>query len=150
MSWKLAVPMSLAAVLGLAGYGGRTLVERRRSIAAEVTEPHGDASIAFDSRRLQDANVRTAIVRRPGEPSCQTSGGVIRIDETRLFDVSLKVEAWIQELAVTRAGQQVKTGDTLATIYSPDLFALQSDDVVVSKTRDQILQAAPDGRQRAR
>ena len=68
--------------------------------------------------------------------------GVVRYDETRLADVNLKVEGWIQKLHVDYTGQFVRKGQPLFTLYSPDLLTTQQEYLLALKTRDQVAGSA--------
>src|ERR1700677_2649572 len=45
--------------------------------------------------------------------------GIIRPDETKLAEVHLKTEGWVNSLFVNFTGQLVHKGDPLLAIYSP-------------------------------
>jgi Cu(I)/Ag(I) efflux system membrane fusion protein len=53
--------------------------------------------------------------------------GRLTYDETRIKDVTLKVKGWIAKLQVSATGQPVKKGETLLTLYSPELYAAQQE-----------------------
>ena len=81
--------------------------------------------IPLDKQQL--IGVRTVEVSiKPLEKSIRTVGR-IEYDERRLSTVNTKVEGWIERLYVDYTGKQVKKGDPLAEIYSPELFATQQE-----------------------
>lgn len=51
----------------------------------------------------------------------------ISYDQTSLTDINLKFDGWIGELNADYVGKQVKKGQTLFTIYSPDLLSSQDE-----------------------
>jgi len=53
--------------------------------------------------------------------------GSIQVDERRLHTVTTKFEGWIQRLHVNSTGQQVKRGQPLLDVYSPDLLTAQQE-----------------------
>lgn len=53
-------------------------------------------------------------------------------DETRQHRVTTKTEGWVDKLFVNVTGQQVKAGDPLLTIYSPELLAAQREFLAAS------------------
>jgi membrane fusion protein, copper/silver efflux system len=53
--------------------------------------------------------------------------GIVDYDETRRAFISARVKGRIDNLMVNYVGQQVKKGDPLAMIYSPDLLAAQDE-----------------------
>jgi membrane fusion protein, copper/silver efflux system len=64
--------------------------------------------------------------RRTLAPSLRAVGEVMW-DESRLTDVTLKVGGWVRELVANATGQSVRRGQTLLTLYSPDLLVAQED-----------------------
>ncbi|HKE16856.1 MAG TPA: efflux RND transporter periplasmic adaptor subunit [Kofleriaceae bacterium] len=53
--------------------------------------------------------------------------GRLTYDETRLVDVTLKVSGWVSHLRAAATGQPVRKGETLLSLYSPDLYAAQQE-----------------------
>jgi len=53
--------------------------------------------------------------------------GTVALDETRTGQVHTRVSGWIQKVFVDYTTQQVKKGDPLFTIYSPDLVATEGE-----------------------
>lgn len=51
--------------------------------------------------------------------------GRVAADETRLATVTTKTEAFIERLLVDHTGQLVKKGQTLAELYSPEVYAVE-------------------------
>lgn len=84
-----------------------------------------DGIVRFDELRRQKLGVRTAkVVKAPLETEIRTVGRVT-FDETRLYDVNLKLDGWVERLHVAETGAAVKRGQLLFTLYSPDLYAAQ-------------------------
>jgi len=53
------------------------------------------------------------------------SAGIVEYDETRLTDINLKLRGWIGKMYADFTGKEVKKGETLFTIYSPELLEAQ-------------------------
>lgn len=53
--------------------------------------------------------------------------GVVAFDETRLVDVSPRLEGWAEELYVDFTGAPVRRGEPLLSLYSPALVAAQEE-----------------------
>lgn len=53
--------------------------------------------------------------------------GIVRPNETRLAEVFLKTEGWVDKLFVNFTGQVVKADEPLLTIYSPEFLATQQE-----------------------
>jgi Cu(I)/Ag(I) efflux system membrane fusion protein/cobalt-zinc-cadmium efflux system membrane fusion protein len=115
---------------------------------ADALEPR--APVTLDLRRRQLIGVRTAPVERTDLTTTVRAVGTVRYDETRLADVNLKLEGWIEELFVDYTGRLVLRGQPLFTLYSPDLLATQSEYLLALKTRDQLRESQiPDVRESA-
>jgi Cu(I)/Ag(I) efflux system membrane fusion protein/cobalt-zinc-cadmium efflux system membrane fusion protein len=56
----------------------------------------------------------------------RTSARIVA-DETRLFRVTTKVEGFVEKLFVSVTGQEVRKGEPLLTIYSPQLVSAQQE-----------------------
>ncbi len=53
--------------------------------------------------------------------------GLVEYDQRRLQTINTKVEGWVEKLYVNFAGVYVKTGEPVADIYSPELWATQQE-----------------------
>ncbi|MDC8832616.1 efflux RND transporter periplasmic adaptor subunit [Alteromonas gilva] len=53
--------------------------------------------------------------------------GVIELAEDKLIHIHPRVSGWIETLAITNDGQAVTRGDTLYTLYSPELVNAQEE-----------------------
>lgn len=116
--------------------------------APEAGTPRGDVSL--DARRRQLIGVRTTTVARASTSTPIRAVGVVRADETRLTDVNVKVEGWIRDLRVDYTGQPVNRGQTLFSLYSPDLLATEREYVLAVKNREEVRAAVvPEARSRA-
>jgi len=62
-----------------------------------------------------------------------------------LFRVTTKVEGWVEKLFVNVTGQEVKRGDPLLTIYSPELFSAQREYLIALQTQDKLTGSATGG-----
>ena len=93
----------------------------------ETTGPGRDASIVIDPVTIQNIGVRTAPVReRPLTRSIRTVGH-LDYNEEMFSRINVKYPGWIERLYVNETGQQVRAGDPLLDIYSPELVAAQEE-----------------------
>lgn len=84
-------------------------------------------TILVDAARRQAIGVTTAPAeRRRLETTLRAVGSVV-YDERRLAEVSVKYRGWIGDLHVDEPGQPVRRGQTLFTLYSPELYAAQQE-----------------------
>lgn len=112
---------------------GMKLVE---SGAAEM-HVHG---IQVDSATVQRMGVRLARIKQEviGQV-VQTYGNVV-IAENKTFSVQPKYEGWIKKLYVHAVGEEVKAGQVLYEIYSPELITRQRTYLSSIERRKQLLQ----------
>jgi membrane fusion protein, copper/silver efflux system len=89
--------------------------------------------VLIDETRRQLIGVRVGTVTRAPLQRTLRAVGRVSYDESKLTDVTLKVQGWITKLFVSQTGQQVKAGQTLFQLYSPDLFSAQQDFVLVNQ-----------------
>jgi membrane fusion protein, copper/silver efflux system len=79
-----------------------------------------------------------------GTPEYTTSGGIIRaaakvtLDETKVAKVQPKLEGWVDRVFVDFTGKQVKKGDPLLTVYSPEVLATQQEFLIALKAERQM------------
>jgi RND family efflux transporter MFP subunit len=92
-------------------------------------------AVQISPARQQLMGVTTAVANyRPIEKTIRTVGQVA-IDETRLANVHVKVNGWIQQVFVDYTWQPVKKGEPLFTIYSPDLLATEQEYLLALRAR---------------
>ena len=88
-----------------------------------------------ESRRALLGIRTTKVVRAPIDLDI-TAKGRLAVDETKLHDVTLRVGGYISELRVNATGQSVARGDTLFTLYSPELYAAEQEYLIAAQNRD--------------
>jgi membrane fusion protein, copper/silver efflux system len=106
-----------------------------REHAAEPSPPLQTNVMTVSPERLQAIGVKFEVIkRRPLDRTIRTVGQV-EIDERRLSHVNIKLEGWIDDLFVNSTGEQVKKGQKLFTLYSPELVATQTEYLLALKSR---------------
>jgi Cu(I)/Ag(I) efflux system membrane fusion protein len=65
--------------------------------------------------------------------------GSVGIDETRAYAIEARATGWVEELDVRAVGDPVRRGQRVAGVYSPDLYAAQSELVLVARSGDPTL-----------
>ncbi|MEZ5318166.1 MAG: efflux RND transporter periplasmic adaptor subunit [Vicinamibacterales bacterium] len=130
-------PSVQSATEGTCPICGMDLVPVTRQEAATAT-------IRIDASRRQEIGVRTERVTRQALSTQVRAVGKVVFDETRLSDVTLRIGGWIGRLDVNEPGQHVRQGQTLFTLYSPNLYAAQQEFLTaVSSQRTAAATAAP-------
>jgi membrane fusion protein, copper/silver efflux system len=104
--------------------------------------PATDQEMQLSPRRLQSIGVRFEPVgRRALDRQIRTTGHV-EIDERRLARVTLKVQGWVEQLHVNATGEQVRQGQPLLTLYSPDLLVTQEEHLLALESARTIGESA--------
>lgn len=95
-------------------------------------------TVVVDEVRRQQIGVTTAPAQRRKLSRHIRAVGQVTVDETLLADVNLRMSGWVQQLYVDETGQRVKKGQTLFTLYSPELYAAEREYLTaVRRTREE-------------
>jgi Cu(I)/Ag(I) efflux system membrane fusion protein len=97
-------------------------------------EQQSEGVVMIDEGRRQLIGVRTsAVIEGPLRSSFHAVGHVA-YDESAFTDVNLKVKGWITKLLVNETGQRVARGQTLFTMYSPELYNAEQDFLLANRS----------------
>jgi RND family efflux transporter MFP subunit len=102
--------------------------------------PTGTVKISPEKQVL--AGVRTAVVERKSLVRDIRTTAQIVADETRIAHVHVKVAGFIDKVYVDFVGQLVTKGQSLFTLYSPDLVSTQ-EEYLIAKRGNATLGNAP-------
>jgi len=105
--------------------------ERRDGTSAQ---PPGTIQLSADRQQLMGVRY-TQVEISPGATSIRAVGKVAE-DETRITRVHSKVDGWIDKVTVGFTGDFVRQGQTLLTVYSPELLSVQQEYLLSLKARD--------------
>ena len=72
--------------------------------------------------------------------------GYVDVDESRVSHIHLRVDGWIEKLAVSVEGERVKKGQRLFDIYSPTLVNAMEEYVQAFRSNSSRLQSASRGK----
>jgi len=90
----------------------------------------GPRSIELSPAARALARVETAVVVKQAAAHQVRLSGTVTYDETRIRRVTMLSEGQVRTLNANYSGKKFKTGDSLADIYSPDVFAASRELVV--------------------
>lgn len=105
-------------------------------------EQQTEGVVMIDEGRRQLIGVRTSTVTEGPLRSSFHAVGHVAYDESAFTDVNLKVRGWITKLLVNETGQRVARGQTLFTMYSPELYNAEQDFLLASRSSG--MGSAPD------
>jgi Cu(I)/Ag(I) efflux system membrane fusion protein len=94
------------------------------------------SAITIDPVTVQNMGVRVAPVRRIEFSRILRATGNIDYNEEKLFMVNSKINGWVEKLYVSFTGQQVRKGQPLLEIYSPELVTTQEEYLLALKNKD--------------
>lgn len=80
-----------------------------------------------DAYRRQLIGVRTEEVTCIQMIKTLQASAIVTYDETRLTDINLKFDGWIEQLNADFVGKQMVKGEPLFSVYSPALISLQDE-----------------------
>lgn len=94
----------------------------RKKGAPMILPPGVVGRVSLSPNRVRMAGIRTSeIGLRPMEMSIRTVG-VVAYDESHQSQIVSRIGGYIEKLLVDKTFQEVKEGDALAEIYSPELY----------------------------
>jgi RND family efflux transporter MFP subunit len=104
----------------------------------EPEQPMSEGTIRISAERQQLIGVRTARAERQSVLRTIRAVGRVTIDETRIAHIHTKVAGYIEHVYADFVGKQVKAGEPLFTIYSPELVTTQQEYLVALRGRAQL------------
>jgi len=102
-------------------------VDTHRAAASEGFQVAGLAPLTLELARQQLIGVRTSRAVREIIGDSLRLFGEVTADETKLRKLQLRVSGWIKKLYLNQTGQLVDRGDTIAVVYSPELYQAISE-----------------------
>jgi len=100
---------------------GMALVPASKAGSAVLDE----LSVQIEPAQRRLANIQTAKVQREAIEATLQTVGAIAIDESRQATIAAYIDGRIERLFADYTGVDIKKGDHLAVLYSPQLYAAQ-------------------------
>jgi RND family efflux transporter MFP subunit len=114
------------------GHGSALWVPEAVAQTAPASEPNL-APVTLSPQRMQSIGVKTGVVEfRPVRDEIRTVGN-IEADETRISDVQIRFAGWVQKVYADAMYKEVRQGQPLLTIYSPELVTAEQDYLVAKE-----------------
>jgi membrane fusion protein, copper/silver efflux system len=116
------------------------------SMGMEMVPVYEDQKSAADNKpsefsvpveRQQQIGVTYAAVKRAALHHSIRAVGMVEPDAQRRWSLVARVEGYVQQLAVTSAGQLVEKDSPLMSIYSPDLLTTERELLMLLRMRDE-------------
>ena len=90
-------------------------------------EAPAEGGVRVSRAFLQNFAVRTTEVKRGSMVIDIRTVGILAHNEERVYSVNTKFEGWIEKARFNNVGEQVKKGEVLFEIYSPQLITTQQE-----------------------
>jgi Cu(I)/Ag(I) efflux system membrane fusion protein/cobalt-zinc-cadmium efflux system membrane fusion protein len=109
---------------------------------SEVGEPPAPSApeaslvpVTLTPQRMQSIGVKTGQVEyKQVHDQIRTTGNV-EVDETHLAEVQVRFAGWIQNVYIDSTFKQVRKGQPLLTIYSPELVSTENEYLLAKQNR---------------
>ncbi len=105
--------------------------------------------VDISPEKIQKLGVTTEIISQRRLTRSIRALGSIQDDESRVHAVTPKFEAWVQRLYVNTTGANVKRGQALLEIYSPELLTAQQEYLIAKQGQQALHQSSPQARKTA-
>lgn len=90
-------------------------------------QPEEKGAITIDASKRQNLGVVSVAATQAQLTREIKAVGMFAVDERRQYTVTAKLDGWVEKLYVNATGDQVKTGQPLFELYSPDLVVAQQE-----------------------
>jgi Cu(I)/Ag(I) efflux system membrane fusion protein len=114
---------------------GMSLIEEREGPAPAAAQA-GSGVVEIDPRMAQNLGMRTAPATRGEFAHSFDAVGAVEVDERLIFAAESRAEGWIEQLSVRAVGEPVRKGQTLAGVYSPELYSAQEELLLAARSKD--------------
>ena len=121
---------------------GMDLVQMSESASPEFNQsldaptPNGRSVVTIAAETIQNMGVRVAPVETRVIGQGIRSYGRVTENARKQHQITARVEGWIEQLSIKAVGDEVKAGESLFTLYSPQLISAQQDYLAALATRN--------------
>jgi Cu(I)/Ag(I) efflux system membrane fusion protein/cobalt-zinc-cadmium efflux system membrane fusion protein len=103
------------------------------------------APVILTPERTQSIGVKTETVEYKQINDEILTTGNVEADETRLANVEVRFSGWVRKVFVDSTFQQVREGQPLLTIYSPDVVTTENEYLMARQNRDLLAKSSVPG-----
>ncbi len=102
------------------------------------TAPEPRGTVQIPTSRQQLIGLRIEEVRRASTSHVLRVPGRIAVDETRLYRIVAAADGWVRKIGPNTAGALVRSGEMLASYYTPNLQATEQSFLFAFATGNQL------------
>lgn len=95
-----------------------------------------ESTFTVSTQRQQMIGVKTQTVSIKSMTKKIRTVGMVELDETKIEHIHTKFSGWIDKVFVDYTFQHVKKGDSLFSIYSPDIVSTQEEYLLALKSKN--------------
>jgi RND family efflux transporter MFP subunit len=117
--------------------------------AAPIEMGTGGPAVTIDPAVVQNMGVQTATVTRGNLTKTVRTVGSLEVPETGLYDITLKINGYIDKLDADTTGMHIHKGEPLFDVYSPELVAAEEELIAARKSVDATAAAGPEAKTQA-
>jgi RND family efflux transporter MFP subunit len=103
-----------------------------------VYEAAAPGTVTIPAEKQQWIGIRTEQAAVTGGHYSMRAAGRVAVDETRIVRVQSRTDGWIEKVNVDFTGRLVCQGETMLTIYSPELVASQQEYLLARKAQSDL------------
>ena len=97
----------------------------------------GDQTVYISPARQQLIGVRTAVIEPRELGTTVRASGTLAYDETRVAQIHTKISGWVDRVYVDYIGKDIRRGQPLLTVYSPELVSTQTEYLLAVRNKAQ-------------
>lgn len=105
--------------------------------AGSQSNVEGYSNVKLSTERQQLIGVQTGVAETRSIARTVRTVGRVTVDETRLHTITTKFDGYIEQLYVDYTGRDVRRGQPLFSIYSPELVATQQEYLLALRAANQ-------------
>lgn len=123
---------------------------RRSAPAAQAGDMAGmnmsaDSTVQLTPNQLRQFGVTFGTAKERMLENTVRAVGTVAVDETKLTDVTPRFGGYVERLYVNTTGEQVRVGEPLMEVYSPELAAAEQELLVAENLQQSIGQSSIPG-----
>ncbi len=105
--------------------------------------PSASGTVVLPPEKVQKLGVRTQIATRDRLATQVRASASVQVDETRQYVVAPRFEGWIETLYANQTGMQVRRGQPLMALYSPELVAATQEYRIADEAAQRLSESDP-------
>lgn len=107
--------------------GVETGLDTTTTAAASLAPPPGLVEVMVPLERRQLSGIVTVAAMRASARTSLRAPGLVEIPEGAVAEVHARAPGYVERIAVAETGTRVRRGQTLAWVYSPEIYQAQQE-----------------------